>query len=283
MPFPSCGGPEGRPLCGHPDAHDGRWQQGTAVRHPPMPGQPEGVRWPRGVARSAAASAPQHPDRAHRAQLNGLEAPKADPVVRGHLTSVDRPLALLHPGSHGSAGNWPPERFAELATRLADAGYSVGLTGTEKRKGSLCPHRPNWPNIVDYGGQFDLTQLMALDQRLPRRGLEHRSTAHRRRPRHALRWPVRPSRPRRMAERWAPLGPSSGCARPVRCADGRWISLSTTSRGLCLNQLPALGRTEKDRQKQHPEGQRHAGLCPNGVLEQNDNQSMVESRQAHGR
>ena len=31
-----------------------------------------------------------------------------------------------------------------------------------KRKGSFAPHRPNRLNIVDYGGQFDLTQLMAL-------------------------------------------------------------------------------------------------------------------------
>jgi len=182
------------------------------------------------------------PDRAHRTAC-GLEAPKADPVVRGHLTSVDRPLALLHPGSHGSAGNWPPERFAELATRLADAGYSVGLTGTEREKEAFAPHRPNRPNIVDYGGQFDLTQLMALQSAAAlvvasSTGPLHTAAALGT-PCVGLYGPAAPE----WAERWAPLGPSVRVCTAEACTADGALDLSVDNiLEACLNQLPALGQ-----------------------------------------
>ncbi|HOX23925.1 MAG TPA: glycosyltransferase family 9 protein, partial [Elusimicrobiales bacterium] len=41
-------------------------------------------------------------------------------------------LAILHPGSRGSAKNWPPKRYAELAALLADAkpDLKILLTGS---------------------------------------------------------------------------------------------------------------------------------------------------------
>ena len=42
-------------------------------------------------------------------------------------------LIGIHPGSGGSAGNWRPERYAELADKLiSDYGYTVLLTGSLK-------------------------------------------------------------------------------------------------------------------------------------------------------
>ena len=44
-------------------------------------------------------------------------------------------LIGIHPGSGGSAGNWRPERYAELADKLiSDYGYTVLLTGSVKEK-----------------------------------------------------------------------------------------------------------------------------------------------------
>jgi len=43
-------------------------------------------------------------------------------------------LIILHPGSGGSARNWKPERFSELAKELAKRGFSVAVTGTQNEK-----------------------------------------------------------------------------------------------------------------------------------------------------
>ncbi len=40
-------------------------------------------------------------------------------------------LAILHPGSGGSARDWKPERFAELARKMRQKGLRVVITGTE--------------------------------------------------------------------------------------------------------------------------------------------------------
>jgi heptosyltransferase III len=41
------------------------------------------------------------------------------------------PLILLHPGSGGSARNWKPENFAQLATELKKQGFLVVITGVK--------------------------------------------------------------------------------------------------------------------------------------------------------
>ena len=47
--------------------------------------------------------------------------------------SEDHRLIGIHPGSGGSAGNWRPERYAELADKfISDYGYAVILTGSVK-------------------------------------------------------------------------------------------------------------------------------------------------------
>ena len=182
------------------------------------------------------------PDRAYRTAC-GLEVPEADSVVRAHLASLDRPLALLHPGSHGSAGNWPPERFAELATRLADAGYSVGLTGTETERDAFAPHRPDRPDVVDFAGQFDLTQLMALQSAAAlvvasSTGPLHTAAALGT-PCVGLYGPAAPE----WAERWAPLGPAVRvCTAEAYTANGA-LDLSVDNvMEACLSQLPTAGQ-----------------------------------------
>ena len=173
----------------------------------------------------------------------GLEAPEADLEVRSLLASIDRPLALLHPGSHGSAGNWPPQRFADLAMRLADAGWTVGITGTTPEKEAFDAHRPLRPDVLDFGGRLDLTQLMALQA--------HASlvVASSTGPLHiasALGTPCvglfGPDAPE-WAERWAPLGPAvSVCTARTTSSDGKLDVPVEDVLEACLNLFPHAGQ-----------------------------------------
>lgn len=102
--------------------------------------------------------------------------PSLDPLVFGGWMGLRTPTELtpqakdflvhpktllLHPLSHGSAVEWPVERFADLASRMADAGWSVGITATANERERLGNRLP-WDRVTDFGGQLDLTQLMAL-------------------------------------------------------------------------------------------------------------------------
>lgn len=118
----------------------------------------------------------------HEAALNlkllqplGLH-PSLDPLVFGGWMGMRTPNALtpearnflihpktllLHPLSHGSAVEWPVERFADLALRMSDDGWSVGITATAAERDRLGDRLP-WNRVTDFGGQLNLQQLMAL-------------------------------------------------------------------------------------------------------------------------
>lgn len=68
---------------------------------------------------------------------------------------------LLHPLSHGSALEWPAEAFAELSNRLVDAGFAVGITGTEKERSQLGDRLP-WDRVTDFCGALSLDELIAV-------------------------------------------------------------------------------------------------------------------------
>ncbi len=73
------------------------------------------------------------------------------------------PLAVVHPGDGGSAINWPVERYAELAGRLAGDGVKVVVTGS----GAECEVQlPHFAGIipVDHvlSGKTDLNSLMYI-------------------------------------------------------------------------------------------------------------------------
>ena len=91
-----------------------------------------------------------------------LQAPEPDEKVLAALSALGQQPVLLHPGSHGSAGNWPPERFAALALRLAESGIGVGFTGTRDEGNAFSRWLPHHPNIHPLFGEFDLHQLLAL-------------------------------------------------------------------------------------------------------------------------
>jgi ADP-heptose:LPS heptosyltransferase/glycosyltransferase involved in cell wall biosynthesis len=101
-----------------------------------------------------------------------LEAPQAGAalsIADSELVNRfigERPPVLLHPGSHGSAGNLAIESYAQLADMFVAGGRRVVITGTED-EGREFRDAFNWQTekMVDSTGQLSLTQLIALISR----------------------------------------------------------------------------------------------------------------------
>lgn len=74
---------------------------------------------------------------------------------------------VLHPGSGGSARDWPVEHFAELAVRAKGRlGCSVVLTGSEhERSLTSAIAGAASPGVVDLAGRLSLLELAALYSR----------------------------------------------------------------------------------------------------------------------
>ena len=67
---------------------------------------------------------------------------------------------ILHPGSQGSAVEWPIEKYVALSERLAEKGEKVVFTGTRKEGGAFRSYIPQHENIHDLTGEMDLYQLI---------------------------------------------------------------------------------------------------------------------------
>jgi heptosyltransferase-2 len=78
--------------------------------------------------------------------------------------SEARPVAVLCPGAeYGPAKRWPPEYFAQIASRLAESGFSVWLMGSESDKPvarAILEARPGC--AVDLCGKTDLASAIDL-------------------------------------------------------------------------------------------------------------------------
>ena len=138
-----------------------------------------------------------------------LEPPAPSDRVQGWLGKLGSTFILLHPGSHGSAGNASPDAFAQWALALAESGHQVGFTGTSAEGEAFAPNLPEHPSIHGLFGALDLRELMALQAQAklviasstgplhtaaalgtPVLGLYHAA---------APAWP----------QRWAPIGPAA--------------------------------------------------------------------------
>lgn len=72
-------------------------------------------------------------------------------------------VAFVHPGSGGSALNWPAERFGEVAARLAAAGWRVFLTGGPAdgeavRRAAAAAG----PGVANVAGRWDLREFLGV-------------------------------------------------------------------------------------------------------------------------
>lgn len=162
----------------------------------------------------------------HEAQLNafliqplGIEGiPSLDVLIQGirFVPQVEfqhsdllpqRPFAILHPKSKGSAVEWGVQAFMQLAVQLMDQGLEVVITGTAAEGEAIRREVPVWPaGLRDATGRLSLAELIALIAHA--QALVAASTG----PLHiaaalgirtvGLYTPMRPMHP----GRWAPLG-----------------------------------------------------------------------------
>ncbi|MEY5043473.1 MAG: hypothetical protein RJA19_700 [Bacteroidota bacterium] len=84
------------------------------------------------------------------------------------LFQPGRKRVVLHPGSHGSAGNWDLERYRALADALISRGWDVLVTGTARERegmGLLFSEEETAPGhgtVVDVTGRLTVAGLIAL-------------------------------------------------------------------------------------------------------------------------
>ncbi len=77
-----------------------------------------------------------------------------------HANVINDKQIILHPGSRGSAVDWPLEHFVDLANKLIDEGYEVHLTGTEEEGQSFRSAFSFGDRLVDHSGQMNLSELI---------------------------------------------------------------------------------------------------------------------------
>lgn len=123
-------------------------------------------------------------------------------------------LVVVHPGSGGSARDWPPENFAGVAGRLAGAGFGLAITlgpGEESLRGRLegtLPSGIRWISGLDLGrlaAVLSLARLVVSNSTGPL----HIATAVGARAL-GIYCPVKPCLPRR----WGPYGPGHAALVP---------------------------------------------------------------------
>jgi len=117
----------------------------------------------------------------HEAQLNfkllaplGIQSiPSLDQMNR-HLAflphkihglsefKMDDQIILLHPKSNGSGVEYPIKKYIELAELLAQKGYTIYFTGTEKEGALFRNQIPKVAQIHDATGQWDLPTFIGV-------------------------------------------------------------------------------------------------------------------------
>lgn len=95
--------------------------------------------------------------------------PEADNAVHALLAAKGiegRNLAVLHPGSGGSAREWPARLFGELAARLSDEGFAVVVTGTAGELPKVnAVVAASGGSAVSLAGMLSIKELAALVRR----------------------------------------------------------------------------------------------------------------------
>jgi ADP-heptose:LPS heptosyltransferase len=69
---------------------------------------------------------------------------------------------LIHPKSNGSGIEYPMEKYAALALLLADQGYEIYFTGTQKEGEQVAAQIPKHPAIHNATGKWTLAEFIAV-------------------------------------------------------------------------------------------------------------------------
>ena len=87
-----------------------------------------------------------------------------DPEAERKASALATPFVLLIPGAGWGAKRWPSERYAELATRLRDAGYGVVVNagpGEDSLAGEVARLSGGAPTVL----RSSIAELIALTRR----------------------------------------------------------------------------------------------------------------------
>ncbi|MCI5836795.1 MAG: glycosyltransferase family 9 protein [Veillonellaceae bacterium] len=88
-------------------------------------------------------------------------------TIRGELRElgITGDFVVLAPGSRGAVKNWPPEHWAELATRITADGTAVVIAGAagDRDLAERIMAKAENPRVYDFTGRTSLRGLMALE------------------------------------------------------------------------------------------------------------------------
>jgi len=97
----------------------------------------------------------------------GWQASKHIPKKVEKFLAKDKFNLILHLKSQGNAMEWPPDKFLDLAHRLAPDYYSILISGTESDKVQIENELPaifKLPHVVNIAGELSLDEFIDLVQ-----------------------------------------------------------------------------------------------------------------------
>jgi len=95
-------------------------------------------------------------------QTNKIADLKIKQILFEKKIDLKKKLILIHPGSGGSAVDWPQSHFAELVKLMArELDVNILLTGSGSEK-ELCKKLVVSQNVYNFAGEFNLSELISL-------------------------------------------------------------------------------------------------------------------------
>ncbi len=133
--------------------------------------------------------------------------------------SEDVSFIILHPGSGGSAQDWPDEKFSELASMLIAANKHVILTGIAKENDLCNSIAQKAPKAINLCGKLALSEMIALLDRARIVVANSTGTLHIAAALGTSVVGLYPNSPHIGARRWGPLSPNSIILSPADGSD----------------------------------------------------------------
>ncbi len=104
----------------------------------------------------------KEPQVAFHFELPDLVLKKAEELLISSGINPRAPFVVLHPGSGGSAVDWPVTSFGKLARRLLDERIPVVVTGSKEEKSLAAEILRNAGSAVQLAGTLNLLELAAV-------------------------------------------------------------------------------------------------------------------------
>lgn len=97
--------------------------------------------------------------------VNSPDGQKIEQLLSENGVNFKNPVIIVHPGSGGSAMDWPVLRFKELVQRLVrDLSCRVIITGSGSEK-KICSELAQGTDALNLAGALNIKELMALISR----------------------------------------------------------------------------------------------------------------------